>query len=60
MSTEINPLMVNVGAQLLRGHKGTLGWAQVSFPPAKEVAKESHPQALVAAGLLLSCVLQVF
>lgn len=60
MSTEMNPLMVNLGAQLSRGHKGTLGWAQVSFPPAKEVAKESHPQALMAAGLLLFCVLKIF
>lgn len=56
----MNPLMVNLGAQLSRGHKGTLGWAQVSFPPAKEVAKESHPQALMAAGLLLFCVLKIF
>lgn len=42
MSTEINPLMVNLEAQLSRRHQGTLGWAKVSFPPAWEVAKESH------------------
>lgn len=60
MSTEINPLMVNLEAQLSRGHQGTLGWAKVSSPPAWEVAKESHPPALVAAGLLLFCVLKIF
>lgn len=60
MNTEINPLMVRLGAQLSRGHKGNLGWAQGSPPPAQEAAKESHPQALVAVGLLLFCVLKVF
>lgn len=34
--------MVNLEAQLSRGHQGTLGWAKVSSPPAWEVAKESH------------------
>lgn len=60
MSTEINPLMVNLGAQLSRWPKGTLGQAQGSFPSAQESAKKSHPQVLVAAGLLLFYMLKIF
>ena len=60
MSTEINPFMVHLGAQLSRGHKGNLDWPWGSSLPAEEGAKESHPQALVADGLLLFYVLKVF
>lgn len=56
MSTEINPLMVNLEAQLSRGHQGTLGWAKVSSPPAWEVAKESHWWQLGC----YCCVLKIF
>lgn len=60
MSVGINPFMVNLGAPLSRGHKGSLGWAQGSSPPAQEAAEESRPQALEPAGLLLFCVLAIF
>lgn len=59
MSREINPLMGHWGAQLSRGQTGNVGRAQPSSLAAQEAARESHPQALVAGGLLLFCGLKV-